>query len=380
MYLKTLDEMKKTSVFFMLKPVKAIYGLIILLFMIIIVFVVWAIFAPLDDVVKAGVLLRPSQNVSSVRCVSSGELATKNYLNDDLVREGDLLFELDTTAYKAELEAYSKELQKNEEEICINSTLLFVIETSVLQDLDVASDAYIKAVAYVTEKKRYETSLADLKTKLEREISKPKTLRLPQDIQDLQNQLEQNELAFDSWKTNQKLSTIENLKQLKTSGKSIESHISELERVIKNSTIYAPISGRINEVIKLNTGDYILAGEEVLRIIPQNDESLKADIYVAPLHIARVKVGNPVKIKFPGLPPSRYGMIETSISLVPPDITVLQDGQTVFVVEAEISKPYLQEKNGQIAKLLPGISAEARIVIDRSSAMQMILRKLDFLN
>ena len=197
--------------------------------MIIIVFVVWAIFAPLDDVVKAGVLLRPSQNVSSVRCVSSGELATKNYLNDDLVREGDLLFELDTTAYKAELEAYSKELQKNEEEICINSTLLFVIETSVLQDLDVASDAYIKAVAYVTEKKRYETSLADLKTKLEREISKPKTLRLPQDIQDLQNQLEQNELAFDSWKTNQKLSTIENLKQLKTSGKSIESHISELD-------------------------------------------------------------------------------------------------------------------------------------------------------
>lgn len=73
-------------------------------------------------------------------------------------------------------------------------------------------------------------------------------------------------------------------------------------------------------------------------------------------------------------------MIETSISLVPPDITVLQDGQTVFVVEAEITKPYLQEKNGQIAKLLPGISAEARIVIDRSSAMQMILRKLDFLN
>lgn len=57
-------------------------------------------------------------------------------------------------------------------------------------------------------------------------------------------------------------------------------------------------------VTKLNTGDYIFAGEEILRIIPQNEEKLKAKIYIDPSYIARVKVGNPVKIKFQGLPPS----------------------------------------------------------------------------
>lgn len=130
----------------------------------------------------------------------------------------------------------------------------------------------------------------------------------------------------------------------------------------------------------MNSGDYILAGEEVLRIVPQDNESLKADIYVDPSYVARVKVGNPVKIKFPGLAPSRYGMVETQVSIVPPDVTVMTTGQPAFVVEAVIENPYLSTKHGQTARLLPGISAEARIVTDRSTAMQMVLRKLDFIN
>ena len=73
-------------------------------------------------------------------------------------------------------------------------------------------------------------------------------------------------------------------------------------------------------------------------------------------------------------------MIETEVSLVPPDVTMTQSGQAVFVVEAEIQNPYLHTRHGETAKLLPGISAEARIVTERSTAMQMILRKLDFIN
>ena len=198
-------------------------------------------------------------------------------------------------------------------------------------------------------------------------------------IIDLQNQLKQNELLFESWQNNQRLVAIETKKILQSDKSTIESHIKELERLINNSTIYAPIGGRIAEVTNLNIGDYLLAGEEVLRIIPQDEENLKADIQIDPIYIARVRVGNSIKIKFPGLPPSRYGMIATKISLVPPDVTYL-NGNAVFVAEAQIPTPYLKEKNGQIAKLIPGIIAEGRIVTDHSTVMQMALRKLDFMN
>ena len=64
MQLKTFEEMKKTSAFFMLKPVNAIYGFIITVCAVILAILIWAIFSPMDDVVKATVLLRPSQAVS----------------------------------------------------------------------------------------------------------------------------------------------------------------------------------------------------------------------------------------------------------------------------------------------------------------------------
>lgn len=390
MNLKTFEDMQKTSAFFMLKPANAIYGFVITIFVSIVVIFVWAIFAPMDDVVKASVLLRPAEAVSSIKCVTSGELSEKYFENDDLVNEGDLLFSLDTASYKSQLETYKAEIIKNQNEIFINNQLLQTIEANKLPDLvgefdtdpvsDAdSSDAFIKCSAYLTEFQRYQTGISDLQTKLNREKSKPQSLKVPQTIQDFETELNKNQLAFESWKNSQKLTAIENQKNLESAKKSLESRIAEIERLIKNSTIYAPISGRISEITKLNPGDYLLAGEEILRIVPQNSESLKAAIYVDPSYIARVKNGNPVKIKFPGLPPSRYGMVESQVAIVPPDVSYV-NGQPVFIAEAEIENPYLTTKNGQTARLIPGITAEGRIVTDRSTVMQMVLRKLDFMN
>jgi len=367
MYLKTFDDMQKTSVFFMLKPANAIYGFIVAVCISTAAILVWAVFAPTDDVVKGTVLLRPSTAVSSVRCVASGQVYSKYFQNDDEVSKGDLLFALDTTVYKTELDAYQKELLKNSSDASINEIILQTIESESLPQISINSDAYVKANSYITELRRYRAIIADVKTKLEREQNKPQSLRVPQNITDLQSQ------------HNQKMAALDAEKALGSAKNSIESRITELERAIKNSTIYAPISGRISEIARLNIGDYILAGEEILRIIPQNDGKLKAEIQVEPSHAARISAGNPVKIKFPGLPPSRYGMVETEISLVPPDVSYV-NGQPVFIAEAEIENPYLAAKNGRTAKLIPGITAEGRIVTDRSTVMQMLLRKLDFIN
>jgi len=379
MHLKTFEDMQKTSVFFMLKPANAIYGFIITICISIIAILIWAIFAPMDDVIKGTVLLRPNDAVSSIKCVTSGELAEKYFENDEIVERGDLLFSLDTTSYISQLESYKKEQKKNKNDISSNNELLNTIETMKFPELPKTSDAFIKCSTYITEYQRYENGIKNFKTKLEREQNKPENLKIPQAIQDLESDLNQNELVFETWKNNQKMQALETEKQLESTKNSLESRIAELERIIKNSTIYAPISGRISEVSKFNKGDYILAGEEILRIVPQNTEKLKAEIYIDPNYVAQIKTGDPVKIKFPGLPPSRYGMIETKISIVPPDVTYV-NGQPVFIAEAEIENPYLIAKNGQTAKLIPGITAEGRIITDRSTVMQMVLRKLDFMN
>lgn len=380
MYLKTFDELQKTSAFFMLKPAKAVYGFIITVCVSIVAVLIWASISPIDEVIRAEVLLRPTETVSSIKCVVSGELAEKNFKNDDFVQAGELLFSLDTAVYETELAAYKKEREKNLNEIFENQILLETMETEKKPAANTTSDAVIKSLAYITEFKRYQNLIEEAKIKLEREENAPPALKIPQNIEDLKLQLTRQELSFEAWKNSQKIQALEQKKQLQAANSSVESRISELERAVKNSTIYAPISGRVSEVKKVNVGDYILSGEEIARIIPQNSESLKAELYINPSHIARVKVGNPVKIKFPGLPPSRYGMTETEISLVPPDVSLNNSGQPVFIAEAVIHEPELKTKHAQTAMLIPGMTAEARIITDRSTVLQMILRKLDFMN
>lgn len=394
MYLRSFDDMKKTSEFFLLKPSRSTYILIITLFFSIIIFFVWSNLAITEDTVKADVILRPDENISSIKCVMSGEISDKYFENNNNVKEGDLLFCLDTSSYLSQKKALQNALKKNHENDCINELFFMTIEKSKIPDFDefltsvsynfenetiLKQDALIKCRSYINESQSYENNIASQKDKIQRELTKPESLIVPQTIKDLRIELNQMELAFGNWKNSQKLETLEIRKRLEADRDSLESKISEINRIIKNSTIYAPITGRIVETSKLNIGDYLLSGEEVLKIIPENSSYLKADIYVDACFAARLKVGDSIKIKFPGLPPSRYGILETKISLVPPDGT-FQNGEIKYIAQAEIVKPYLMDKNGKAIKLIPGMFAEGRIIIDRCTVMQMILRKLDFIN
>ena len=102
MYIKSIDSLRKTSVFFVLKPAKAIYGFIICVCFLLLFVLFWVVFFPVDDVVKGECLLRPVDSVSSIKCVVNGQINSKNFTNDATVNKGDLLFSLDTKFYESE--------------------------------------------------------------------------------------------------------------------------------------------------------------------------------------------------------------------------------------------------------------------------------------
>lgn len=378
MHIKEYDELKKDSLFFTINPKRVFYVFIVTLSILLVFVLIWAAFATMDDIVKAKVILRPSEVVSSVKCVTSGQVCLKNFSNDDLVNKGDLLFSLDIKSMKIESESYKNNLIQTEQEISNNELLLQTIKTSKLPQIDKNSQAYINSNTFYLENKEYLKQISEARIKLEREKNQGELFIIQQNIDDLTISLEQLELRYQSWKNKQLLNALEKEKLLKQTKESLEVQIYQIDRAIQNSIIFAPISGKIAEAIELNVGDYLLTGEEVLKIIPQNNEKLKVDIYVDPIYIAKIQENDPLIIIFPGLPPSRYGMIETKISLVPADVSY-ENGIPVFIVEADINNPFLYTKNNQSAKLIPGITGEARIITDKSTVMQMFLQKLDFI-
>ena len=207
----------------------------------------------------------------------------------------------------------------------------------------------------------------------------PETLKLQQKMDELRNQLQQLEYGFTNWKNSQLIHTKELINSYEDSIQNMKLRCTVLERNIKNASLYSPIDGIVNEITALNVGDYVIGGSEILRVIPSENERLKAEIVLDASRIARIKKGQIVKLRFPGLPPSKFGQLKGIVSLIPADITI-NSSNPVFVVEAEIPETCLYANSGEKINLRAGLSAEARIIIANDSVMNMILRKLDFIN
>lgn len=383
--LKLIDykTFEKTSPFFMLKPSKGCYAFILTVLVVLAAVFIWAAVAPFDEVVDAPAVLRTLDVVSSVKCVTSGQMVQKAYVNDMYVKQGDFLFSLDVTNFEKQRESYALQLAANQENLDIYSALLKTIELDKIPENLVEnpdSKAYLVARDYLLQKKNYSLAVSTALNALEKEKAMTTYHSLAFQIKELETEYEKQKLQAETWVNSQHMNALNYVTQYEKEKIIIESTLADIDRTIQNATITAPISGRVAEMTRLNVGDYILSGTEVLKIVPEDADALIADIYVNAASMPLVKTGNPVLLKFPGLPPSRYGQLETTVSVIPPDASSVVDGNAVFIIQALIENPVLRAKDGEEAVLLPGIAASAKIATGRDTVLRMILKKLDFLH
>jgi multidrug efflux pump subunit AcrA (membrane-fusion protein) len=366
--------------FFMLRPSRAVSSFIITLACIIGIALIWASVTKMDDVVKATALLRPSEVISNIKVPSGGEVLQKNYVHDGYVHEGALLLQLDVSAETLELANSKNLMERVDNDRAVYNTLLETIRLGRNSAALNNAEASIRSERYLIEYSRLSGQIEEQKVKLERERALPDTLAVKQRLEDMLWETEQQELQFSLWKNNQTIEVMDALKSLMQNRENLERRISDLERNIRNATLYAPISGRINETRKFNLGDYLMPGEEIITIVPDNTASLKAELYIDAAYIAQITTGQKVTLRFPGLPPSKFGKLEAEITLIPADFAIGSESKPSFVVEADIKEPWLRSPAGEKVYLRSGISASGRIIISQDTVMRMILKKLDFIN
>lgn len=379
MTMQPLETLVHSRMFFDRKHSKTVPVFIFSILFMLLAFFVWAATMKMDDVVKAQALLRPVDTISIIRCLAGGEVQVKQYHQNAVVSKGDLLFQLDTTSDTLELEYAQNYHQQLSQDIRNSKLLIETIQSNAIQAVETDIQAWTLCSAYLGEYKQLQGQYEQAVLALQREQNLPSSMQTEQKLLDYKMSQEQARNNRDTWRNTQLLQAEERLKALTTTLHAQERKIADLERAIRDSTIVSPISGKIDETRKLNVGDTVFAGEEILRIIPETDSSLKAEIVLDATDIARIQLGQTVYLRFPGLPPSKFGQVEGVVSSIPADVTIAGNNAT-FVLEADLHTPFLTTSDGERIQLRPGVGAEGRIVIDRDSVLRMILRKLDFLH
>ena len=277
----------KTRDFFERKMSRSSPIFLVVLALILLCTIIWANFAKVDDTVKANAVLRPLDNISYVKILGSGEVITKSYEHNSKVKAGDFLLKLDTTAFEHELETYKNQLEFYENELKNFNELLDYINNEKHPDNNSIDN--LKIDMYRLEKEQKYSEVVSIKKELEREKNLPVVMQTQQKINELEEKYRLSLKSYDSYIYRQKINCEESVNKYAEQKNACVVKIASIERQIKNCSVYAPIDGYINEIIEINVGEYLLSGNEILKIVPEKQDKLKAQIMVEASQAARVK-------------------------------------------------------------------------------------------
>ena len=139
-------------------------------------------------------------------------------------------------------------------------------------------------------------------------------------------------------------------------------------------TLYAPVSGHIQQWSGKYVGSYVQAGENLGIISP--DSSLLVECQVSPRDIGLIRLAMPAQFQIDAFNYNQWGLVSGKIIEIADDFTLV-DGRPFYKVKCRLAKVAIQLKNGAQGRLKKGMSLQARFIITRRSLFQLLYDKAD---
>lgn len=141
--------------------------------------------------------------------------------------------------------------------------------------------------------------------------------------------------------TEYKLSHQEKLQQYKLKlAETFLSLVSDITKWEQRYLLKSPISGKLTLSKFWSEHQFVKAGEEVVTVVPGNNQAIIAKLKMPIENSGKVKRGQKILIKLAGYPHQEYGQIESqvdSISLVP--------REDLYTIEAKLPSPLVTSFN-----------------------------------
>ena len=349
----------------------------IIAFFVAVIYVI--VFGKIDDVVKVKGIIRTKENVSTVKNVISGKIIEKSFMPGQKVNKGDFLYSVDPSIYKAQKDSLTSEKNNLKERL---NGLEQVLESyksnkNLVNKNNLVAHSRYQSFLNNVEKLEIQKNIAYEALKDEKNL--PENLRNPQVIKQKQMQYDYNIKNLESYKADFYNSIIEERDKLELSFFNDIQELQKLESSFEFLKVYAPVSGFIQELSNLNLGDYIVSGESVLNIIPNDSENFRVEMMVLPKDMGKITTGLKVKYRLSAFPYFEYKGAEGKIVAVDPDIRS-SGNQLYYTVYADINRVVFENRHGDSFPIRAGLDTTCRIVMKNDSILFFLLKKLDFLN
>lgn len=392
----------------------------------ILLFIVYAVAFDIDELARGTGKFIPTSKIQSLRNYEGGILSSIEVAEGDSVVKGQVLLRLNTLAHQTKLdenrirlaELLAKVVRLEAESTGLDIDKIVCHKNCDEKLLKIEKSYYISNISalnkniskqyeqvkskqseliaaknrYIILKTNYSMLKKEFKVKkvlekkkiftkyelglLERELndskssldgSKELVVQLKNQIQEIKDGIEETKLNFRNKASLQYGETLSEILRLQETKKN-------LEDIIRRTVVRSPVNGIVKELFVHTLGTSVQSSAELLTIVPDNYEMV-AEVKIKPEEIAKLHIGQKVKLKVTAFDYSIYGDLEGRITNISPDtITDKDTGENQYLIYVKTKKNYLN--NNEKYKIKIGMMVNADVLVGKKSIMSFLLKPI----
>ena len=369
------------------------FWVIILFFLFLVVFVVWAYNSPVEEVTRGNGNIIPSSREQVIQSLDPGIVTEIMVKEGDMVEKDQILMKLDDTRSSAVLRESEAKVANLEATIARLKAEAYGTKLSFPDS--VSPELRRREIAAYKARRQVMVDaingLSQSKAALDREIaitaplvsegyvSEVELLRMRRDSADLATQISERRNRYKADANNELLQAESELAQSKE-------NVAMRADPVERSQIRAPMRGIVKGIKVTTIGGVVNAGEDIMQIVPVDDKLL-VEAYIRPQDIAFIRTGQPALVKVSAYDYSIYGGLEGKVTLVGADTVSnsmqnrandlkLDPNQVYYRVLVQTENNSLKDKNGKPMPIIPGMVATVDIKTGEKTIFQYLIKPI----
>ena len=353
-------------------------------------FIIWAAYAWIPEIVRADGEVISSSRPQIIQNLEGGILADLNVVEGDVVSQGDILARLHDTKFQSSVDELRDQIaaleirglrleaeMAGENEFSVTpehlsrSPDIVASEMALLRSRQLDFTSRRQGTQRILEQAQAETELLEnmLKKKVVALIEVTRARKVLADAQvKLDDILTHSELELATEYS-------DTLKELATLRQNLRASQDQLNRTVLQS----PMRGVVNNVSVTTIGGVVRPGEEILQIIPL-DEELFVEARVKPENIANIRPGQEATIKLSAYDYTIFGTLKGRVDVISADTfkddrTRAEDGNAHYKVRVRVDVGGLTDKQARI-EIRPGMQAQVELHTGEKTVLQYLLKPL----
>ncbi len=392
----------------------------------IIIAIIWASFATLDEVTRGSGKVIPSGQVQVIQNLEGGIVSSLLIKEGQVVNKGDVLLRIDNTRFLSSLrentQNYLSIKAKNARLKAEAEGKPFEVPADVLAEQPELVEQ--ERILYESRQKELETTrqilkqqiaqrrqdIAGFNAKLEQnkrgyalldkelEMTRPlvtqgvmsevELLRLERQANEIKGDISSTEISVlrEEAKLEEALQKLEeaeinfrNLARIELSETDAElRRLAEtslaLEDRVKRTEVTSPVRGTVKQLLVNTIGGVVQPGMDLVEIVPLED-NLLIEAKIRPADIAFLRPGLKTIVKITAYDFSIYGGLKAKVEQISADTITDEEGDSFYMVRVRTDESALVTPRGSLP-IIPGMLTEVDILTGKKTVLEYLLKPI----